>query len=211
MPGLRPRPDPCPLVPGARPLPRSSTRGCAESCGPTAAASSWASPTCGDCATEASARRPATPASPTTPRSSPCGSWPALSGAQVRAGKRRACLYSAAALLSTSRPAARPVLGAERASLSPASLSAGIRLTESLAMAPASAVSGLYFSHLKSRYFAVGKISKDQVSSPLQGYVASPGGSLSSFKWNYRLYCISHINENKTGRKGQRHLPQLRS
>jgi cobalamin-dependent methionine synthase I len=43
-------------------------------------------------------------------------------------------------------------------------LSSGIRLTESLAMAPASAVSGLYFSNLKSKYFAVGKISKDQVS-----------------------------------------------
>ncbi|XP_049723905.1 methionine synthase isoform X6 [Elephas maximus indicus] len=41
--------------------------------------------------------------------------------------------------------------------------STGIRLTESLAMAPASAVSGLYFSNLKSKYFAVGKISKDQV------------------------------------------------
>lgn len=40
----------------------------------------------------------------------------------------------------------------------------GIRLTESLAMAPASAVSGLYFSNVKSKYFAVGKISKDQVS-----------------------------------------------
>uniref|UniRef100_A0AC11DZ85 5-methyltetrahydrofolate-homocysteine methyltransferase n=1 Tax=Ovis aries TaxID=9940 RepID=A0AC11DZ85_SHEEP len=39
----------------------------------------------------------------------------------------------------------------------------GIRLTESLAMAPASAVSGLYFSNLKSKYFAVGKISKDQI------------------------------------------------
>ncbi|KAM5145176.1 methionine synthase isoform 2-T2 [Callospermophilus lateralis] len=39
----------------------------------------------------------------------------------------------------------------------------GIRLTESLAMAPASSVSGLYFSNLQSRYFAVGKISKDQV------------------------------------------------
>ncbi|KAM4813761.1 methionine synthase isoform X3 [Urocitellus parryii] len=39
----------------------------------------------------------------------------------------------------------------------------GIRLTESLAMAPASAVSGLYFSNLQSKYFAVGKISKDQV------------------------------------------------
>lgn len=39
----------------------------------------------------------------------------------------------------------------------------GIRLTESLAMAPASAVSGLYFSNLKSKYFAVGKICKDQI------------------------------------------------
>ncbi|XP_073912911.1 methionine synthase isoform X5 [Castor canadensis] len=39
----------------------------------------------------------------------------------------------------------------------------GIKLTESLAMAPASAVSGFYFSNLKSKYFAVGKISKDQV------------------------------------------------
>ncbi|XP_068920588.1 methionine synthase isoform X1 [Petaurus breviceps papuanus] len=39
----------------------------------------------------------------------------------------------------------------------------GIELTESLAMAPASAVSGLYFANLKSKYFSVGKISKDQI------------------------------------------------
>ncbi|XP_078504700.1 methionine synthase [Lissotriton helveticus] len=39
----------------------------------------------------------------------------------------------------------------------------GIVLTESLAMTPAAAVSGLYFSNPKSKYFAVGKISKDQV------------------------------------------------
>nr|XP_048699743.1 methionine synthase isoform X5 [Caretta caretta] len=39
----------------------------------------------------------------------------------------------------------------------------GIQLTESLAMTPASAVSGLYFSNPKSKYFAVGKICKDQV------------------------------------------------
>uniref|UniRef100_A0A8D0HI33 Methionine synthase n=1 Tax=Sphenodon punctatus TaxID=8508 RepID=A0A8D0HI33_SPHPU len=39
----------------------------------------------------------------------------------------------------------------------------GIQLTESLDMTPASAVSGLYFSSLKSKYFAVGKICKDQV------------------------------------------------
>ncbi|XP_015278410.1 PREDICTED: methionine synthase [Gekko japonicus] len=39
----------------------------------------------------------------------------------------------------------------------------GIQLTESLAMIPASAVSGLYFSNPESKYFAVGKILKDQV------------------------------------------------
>jgi len=39
----------------------------------------------------------------------------------------------------------------------------GIRLTESCAMWPASSVSGLYFSHPDSRYFAVGKIAEDQV------------------------------------------------
>lgn len=40
----------------------------------------------------------------------------------------------------------------------------GITLTESLAMLPAASVSGLYFAHPKSEYFATGKIQKDQVS-----------------------------------------------
>lgn len=39
----------------------------------------------------------------------------------------------------------------------------GIKLTESLAMYPAAAVSGWYFSHPDSKYFGVGKILKDQV------------------------------------------------
>ena len=39
----------------------------------------------------------------------------------------------------------------------------GIRLTESLAMDPAASVSGLYFAHPKSVYFATGKITKEQV------------------------------------------------
>ncbi len=39
----------------------------------------------------------------------------------------------------------------------------GIWLTESKAMVPTAAVSGLYFSHPDSKYFAVGKISKDQI------------------------------------------------
>jgi 5-methyltetrahydrofolate--homocysteine methyltransferase len=42
--------------------------------------------------------------------------------------------------------------------------SAGIGLTESLAMWPAAAVSGWYFSHPDSQYFAVGKIARDQVA-----------------------------------------------
>jgi 5-methyltetrahydrofolate--homocysteine methyltransferase len=40
---------------------------------------------------------------------------------------------------------------------------AGIRLTESFAMLPASSVSGLYFSHPRSQYFSVGKIDRDQL------------------------------------------------
>jgi len=40
---------------------------------------------------------------------------------------------------------------------------AGIRLTESYAMWPTAAVSGLYFSHPESKYFAIGKIDHDQV------------------------------------------------
>ena len=40
---------------------------------------------------------------------------------------------------------------------------AGITLTESYAMYPASSVSGLYFAHPEARYFAVGKLGRDQV------------------------------------------------
>ena len=39
----------------------------------------------------------------------------------------------------------------------------GISLTESLAMWPASSVSGWYYAHPESRYFGVGKISRDQI------------------------------------------------
>ncbi|MBC8134696.1 MAG: methionine synthase, partial [Fibrella sp.] len=40
----------------------------------------------------------------------------------------------------------------------------GMTLTESLAMNPASSVSGFYFSHPDADYFAVGKIERDQVT-----------------------------------------------
>jgi 5-methyltetrahydrofolate--homocysteine methyltransferase len=39
----------------------------------------------------------------------------------------------------------------------------GIQLTESMAMWPGAAVSGLYFSHPQSRYFVLGRLGRDQV------------------------------------------------
>lgn len=40
----------------------------------------------------------------------------------------------------------------------------GMGLTESFSMTPAASVSGLYFAGAASQYFAVGKISTDQVT-----------------------------------------------
>ena len=51
----------------------------------------------------------------------------------------------------------------------------GITLTESMAMYPASSVSGWYFAHPESKYFGIGKIAKDQVID----YSARKGESLS--------------------------------
>jgi 5-methyltetrahydrofolate--homocysteine methyltransferase len=44
----------------------------------------------------------------------------------------------------------------------------GTILTESMAMMPAAAVSGWYFGHPDSKYFGLGKISKDQVADYAQ-------------------------------------------
>ncbi len=38
-----------------------------------------------------------------------------------------------------------------------------MKLTESFAMWPGSSVSGLYFAHPQSKYFAVGKLDRDQI------------------------------------------------
>jgi 5-methyltetrahydrofolate--homocysteine methyltransferase len=51
---------------------------------------------------------------------------------------------------------------------------AGISLTESFAMYPTAAVSGWYFAHPESRYFAVGKVDRDQVTD----YAARKGISI---------------------------------
>ena len=50
----------------------------------------------------------------------------------------------------------------------------GIQLTETFAMLPTAAVSGWYFSHRGSRYFAVGKLGRDQVGD----YAARKGWSM---------------------------------
>ncbi len=42
---------------------------------------------------------------------------------------------------------------------------AGITITDSFAMLPTAAVSGFYFSHPEAKYFATGKIDRDQVAS----------------------------------------------
>ena len=51
----------------------------------------------------------------------------------------------------------------------------GILITESFAMWPGSSVSGLYFAHPQSRYFALGKIDRDQVAD----YAQRKGWSIS--------------------------------
>ena len=45
-----------------------------------------------------------------------------------------------------------------------ASANAGMTLTDSFAMLPTAAVSGYYFSHPRSQYFVVGRVSKEQVA-----------------------------------------------
>ena len=48
-------------------------------------------------------------------------------------------------------------------SLLEATKATGVSLTESMAMLPASSVSGWYFNHPEARYFGIGKLGKDQV------------------------------------------------
>ena len=56
----------------------------------------------------------------------------------------------------------------------------GVKLTESLAMWPASSVSGYYFANPEAKYFGLGKIKDDQVKD----YSKRRGISIeSSTKW----------------------------
>ena len=44
----------------------------------------------------------------------------------------------------------------------------GVELTTSFAMTPGASVSGLYFAHPQARYFAVDRVTKDQVQAYAQ-------------------------------------------
>ena len=67
------------------------------------------------------------------------------------------------AFATTSASVAAPSEGCTATRLG-AEANAGISLTESFAMMPTAAVSGFYFSHPQARYFAVGKVERDQVA-----------------------------------------------
>jgi len=57
---------------------------------------------------------------------------------------------------------------------------AGVVLTESFAMHPGASVSGLYFAHPDAKYFAVGKVERDQI----RDYAARKGDSVETIeKW----------------------------
>jgi 5-methyltetrahydrofolate--homocysteine methyltransferase len=59
-----------------------------------------------------------------------------------------------------------------------ATAATGVRLTENFAMHPAASVSGLYFAHPESRYFAVDRLTKDQV----EGYARRKGMALAEME-----------------------------
>ena len=63
----------------------------------------------------------------------------------------------------------------------------GIALTESFAMVPAAAVSGLYFAHPEARYFTVGRVGRDQV----EDYAARKGLSVAAVE-RWLAPCLSY-------------------
>jgi len=71
----------------------------------------------------------------------------------------RSTLFAALALLIASATSASAATSSFQAE------ALGIELTESYAMTPAAAVSGLYFAHPESRYFSIGRIGRDQVAN----------------------------------------------
>jgi 5-methyltetrahydrofolate--homocysteine methyltransferase len=71
----------------------------------------------------------------------------------------------------------------------------GLHLTESFAMWPGAAVSGLYFSHPESHYFGVGKIERDQV----EDYARRKGWSVTEAeKWLAPILNYDPLAEART-------------
>nr|WP_255638921.1 methionine synthase [Deinococcus betulae] len=82
---------------------------------------------------------------------------------------------------------------------------AGLRLTESCAMTPAAAVSGLYFAHPEARYFAVGRIGRDQV----EDYATRKGLTVQETeRWLGPI--LAYNAEEATGREEPREAVPLR-
>ena len=80
---------------------------------------------------------------------------------------------------------------------------AGIELTESYAMTPGAAVSGLYFSHPDSYYFGVGKIDRDQV----EDYARRKGWTLATAeKWLAPI-----LNYEPEGKGGEAQADELKA
>lgn len=74
----------------------------------------------------------------------------------------------------------------------------GIRLTESCAMQPGASVSGFYFAHPEAAYFAVGKLSRDQVDD----YAQRKGMSLAEAeRWLAPNLDYTPAEENKEIRR----------
>jgi 5-methyltetrahydrofolate--homocysteine methyltransferase len=70
-----------------------------------------------------------------------------------------------------------------------------MKLTESFAMLPASAVSGFYLSHPESSYFAVGKIGRDQ----LEDYARRSGMSVAEAEKWLAPYLAYEPTESRAG------------
>ncbi|HML44803.1 MAG TPA: vitamin B12 dependent-methionine synthase activation domain-containing protein, partial [Hyphomicrobium zavarzinii] len=70
----------------------------------------------------------------------------------------------------------------------------GIELTESYAMWPGAAVSGIYFSHPQSHYFGVGKVERDQV----EDYARRKGWAVSEAeRWLAPVLNYDAVSERK--------------
>ncbi|WP_414656486.1 methionine synthase [Deinococcus sp. VB343] len=80
----------------------------------------------------------------------------------------------------------------------------GLSLTESCAMYPAAAVSGLYFAHPEARYFAVGRIGRDQV----EDYAGRKGWTLEEAeRWLGPILAYARVDGQRLMVDGENQKP----